>query len=288
MVFLYSLGLLSIGSGVAELLNKALNTWNNKFDEIIKIVTESPETFREGKIWRVIVDVNGVVQAIGIGLLVVFFLAGLIKTTMNFRDLQHWQNYIGFFIRFILAKSVITYGLDLVLQVISFVQGIISKILQVANMGGGGATALPPEVTNAMENAGLGASLGIFAVTLIGWLAITVLSFVMILTVYGRFFKLYMYAAVSPLPLSTLAGEPTQRIGFAFIKSFVGVALQGGIIVLCCIIFSAFATSAPTIDPSSSGVSLVWDYLGETIFNMLILVGTVKGSDMIVRNMMGL
>lgn len=35
-----------------------------------------------------------------------------------------------------------------------------------------------------------------------------VLSFI-ILTVYGRFFKLYMYTAIAPIPLSTFAGRPT-------------------------------------------------------------------------------
>lgn len=281
--------LLSLGSGLTDLLNKALNTWNNRFNEIIDIITQSPETFREGKIWNVIVDINGALQVIGISLLVVFFLMGIVKTTTNFKDLHHWQNSIALFIRFILAKSVITYGLPLILWIMSFVQGIISKILQVAHIGSGTgvATQLPAEVIAEMEGAGLLSSIGIFTVTLLGWAVITILSFAMILTVYGRFFKLYMYAAVSPLPLATFAGEPTQRIGFSFTKSFVGVAMQGAIIVVCCIIFSAFASTAPEMDPSASGVSLVWDYLGETIFNMLILFGTIKGSDMVVRNMMG-
>ena len=44
-------------------------------------------------------------------------------------------------------------------------------------------------------------------------------SFVMIMTVYGRFFKLYMYTALAPVPLSTFAGEPTQSVGVSFIKS---------------------------------------------------------------------
>ena len=33
---------------------------------------------------------------------------------------------------------------------------------------------------------------------------------------------------------------------------------------------------------------MVWSYLTEIIFNMLVLVGLVKGSDRIIHEMMGL
>ena len=110
----------------------------------------------------------------------------------------------------------------------------------------------------------------------------------MILTVYGRFFKLYLYTAISPIPLSAAAGESTQNVCYAFLKSYAGVCMEGAIIVLSCIIFSQFAGSPPVIDPDASAVSMVWSYIGEIIFNMLILVGTVKISDRVVKDMMGL
>lgn len=59
-------------------------------------------------------------------------------------------------------------------------------------------------------------------------------------------------------------------------------------IVLACIIFSAFASSAPVVDTTASSVSMVWSYVGELIFNMLVLVGSIKMSDRIVKEMMGL
>lgn len=110
----------------------------------------------------------------------------------------------------------------------------------------------------------------------------------MILTVYGRFFKLYLYTAIAPIPLSTFAGEPSQQLGKSFIKSYCAVCLEGAIIVLACIIFSQFASSPPSIDSSAQAVNQVWTYVGELVFNMLVLVGTVKASDRVVREMMGL
>lgn len=97
-----------------------------------------------------------------------------------------------------------------------------------------------------------------------------------------------MYTAISPIPLSCSAGETTQNISVTFMKSYAGVCLEGAIIVLACIIFSAFAAAPPVIDPSASAISMVWSYTGELIFNMLVLVGTVKMSDRIVKEMMGL
>lgn len=108
------------------------------------------------------------------------------------------------------------------------------------------------------------------------------------LWVYGRFFKLYLYTAIAPVPLSTFAGEPSQSIGRSFIKSYAAVCLEGAIIVLACIIFSLFAATPPAVDPNLAAVSMVWSYIGELIFNMLVLVGAVKMADRVVREMMGL
>ena len=91
-----------------------------------------------------------------------------------------------------------------------------------------------------------------------------------------------------PVPLSAFAGEPSQNIGKSFIKSYSAVCLEGAIIVLACIIFSLFASSPPVVDPDAAAVTQVWSYVGELVFNMLVLVGAVKMADRVVREMMGL
>ena len=114
------------------------------------------------------------------------------------------------------------------------------------------------------------------------------MSFIIILTVYGRFFKLHIYTAISPIPLATFAGEPTQSIGISFLKSYAAVCLEGAIIVLACIIFSAFAASPPVVNEDAAAATMVWAYVGERAFNMLVLVGAIKMSDRVVKEMMGL
>jgi hypothetical protein len=273
---------------IVQILQNALEAWDGKMAEIWTLVTTSPEDFRGGGIWDVIVAINGAVMAIGLALLVLFFLVGMVKTCGSFAELKRPEVAIKLFVRFIIAKAVITYGLELMMTLFSVVQGVISAILAASGLGGSGSTTLPADVVTGIEGLGLLASIPLWLVSLISALVMTILSFIMILTVYGRFFKLYIYTAIAPIPLATFAGEPTQSVGISFFRSYAAVLLEGAVIVLACIIYSLFAASPPTVDASASVVTQVWFYIGELIFNMLILVGTIKMADRVVREMMGL
>ena len=198
------------------------------------------------------------------------------------------EHALKLFVRFAIAKGVISHGLELMMALFNIVQGVIGTIMRTAGCGAAQQTVLPNEIVEAVEDCGFFESIPLWAVTLIGGLFITVLSFIMIMSVYGRFFRLYLYTAIAPIPLSTFAGEPSQNVGKSFIKSYAAVCLEGAIIVLACIIFSLFAASPPAVDPNAAAVTMVWSYIGELIFNMLVLVGAVKMADRVVREMMGL
>ena len=275
-------------SGIIDNLTSAINTWNSKLAEIWLLLTESPETFKGGDIWQIIVKIHGALQAIGLALLVLFFVWGLIRACTSWQDVKRPEQAFKLFLRFIIARGMVMYGMELMTKIFEIVQGIIQAITETAGLGVSSETVLPQEIIDAVSNTGFLESIPLWAVTLLGSIFITILSFVMILTVYGRFFKLYMYTAISPIPLAAAAGESTQNTAFTFIKSYAGVCLEGAIIVLACIIFSAFASSAPVVDTTASSVSMVWSYVGELIFNMLVLVGSIKMSDRIVKEMMGL
>ena len=273
---------------VVQNLENALETWNSKLSEIWQLLTTSPQQFEGGSIWSVMVNINGAVQAIGLALLVLFFVVGVVRTCGSFTDVKKPEHALKLFIRFAIAKGVITYGLELMLALFDIVQGTISTIMTSAGFGTPNQTTLPAEMVTTIESCGFFESIPLWAVTLIGGLFITVLSFIMIMTVYGRFFKLYMYTALAPIPLSTFAGEPSQNVGKSFIKSYCAVLLEGAVIVLACIIFSLFASTPPVVNPDAAAVTQVWAYIGELVFNMLVLVGAVKMSDRIIREMMGL
>ncbi len=273
---------------IVQNLQNALDTWNSKLEEIWTLVTQTPETFKGGSIWSVIENIYGGMQAVGLALLVLFFVIGVMKTCGSFTEIKRPEHAIKLFLRFAIAKALVTYGMDLMLSIFKISQGMVSKVMTMANITNSTNTTLPTSMIETIESVSFLKSVPLWAVTIIGGLIVTVLSFIMIMTVYGRFFKLYLYTALAPVPLSTFAGEPTQNIGKSFLKSYAAVCLEGVIIILSCIIFSLFASTPPVVDTDAAAVTQVWKYIGELIFNMLVLVGTIKMSDRVVREMMGL
>ena len=273
---------------VVQNLENALNTWNSKMAEVWSLLTMSPQSFKGGGIWQVILQINGAVKGIGLALLVLFFLVGVVKTSGNLTEVKRPEHALKLFIRFAIAKGVVTYGLDLMMALFDIAQGLMRTIMNASGIGSATKTTLPDSMIKAIEDCGFFESIPLWAVTLIGSLFITVLSFIIILTVYGRFFRLYLYTAIAPVPLSTFAGQPTQSIGVSFLKSYAGVCLEGAIIVLACIIFSKFAASPPVVDTNAAAATMVWKYVGELVFNMLVLVGMVKMSDHVTKEMLAL
>ena len=275
-------------NGIIDNLQNAINTWNEKLAEIWLLLTQSPQEFKGGNIWNIIKQIHNALLAIGLALLVLFFVYGIAKSCTNITEIKRPEAAIKYFIRFAIARGLVVYGMDLMLSVFEIIQGITEKIMTTVGIGNASQTVLPQEIIDAVTDCSFLESIPLWAVTLLGGIFITILSFVMILTVYSRFFRLYMYTAISPIPLSCSAGESTQNISITFMKSYAGVCLEGAIIVLACLIFSSFASSPPVFDSSASAINMLWTYTGELIFNMLILVGTVKMSDRIVKEMMGL
>ena len=238
-------------------LENAFATWNDKMAEIWTLVTTSPENFKGGTVWSVVEGINGGLQAIGLGLLVLFFAMSIFKSTASFRDFQRPEYALRHFIRFVAAKVAITYAMDLMVALYTICGGVVSQIAGSLGGVGGASVSLPAAIETAVEDAGFWASIPLWLVTILGSLFITIMSFIIILTVYGRFFKLYIYTAISPIPLSTFAGEPTQSIGISFLKSYAAVCLEGAIIVLACIIFSAFAASPPVVNEDAAAATMV-------------------------------
>ena len=270
-------------------LQSAFNTWNGKIAEIWTLITTTPQSFRGGAIWGTIVSINDALKAVGYGLLVLFFAMSIFQSAASFRDFQRPEFVFRHFIRFLLAKVAVGSAMDIMTSLFSVCGGVVQTVM--GSIGGMAAASvtLPSQIVNAIEDVGFLASIPLWLVSLLGSLFITVMSFVLILTVYGRFFRLYFYTALAPLPLSSFAGEGTSFAGKAFLKSYIGVCMEGAVIVLACMIFSAFMSSgSPTVDTSLSAVTMSWNYIAETIFNMLVLVGLVKGAERIVKEMFGL
>lgn len=277
------------GNWIVDNLNSALATWNGRLAEIWQLLSTSPEDFRGGGVWMVMVGINDALKATGYALLVLFFVMGVVKTCGSFVEMRKPEQVFKCFIRFVLAQAAITWGLDIMLALFNIAQGAAGTIMTASGLTAATPMALPGELVDIIEDVGFIESIPLWAITLLGSLFIWVLSLVMILTVYSRFFKLYMATAIAPLPLASFAGQPSSSVGVAFLKSYAAICLEGCVIVLACVIFSGFAASPPALaDASNAAATIVWSYVGELIFNMLVLVGAVKMSDRLIRELMGI
>ena len=277
------------GNWIVDNLNSALNMWNGRLAEIWQLLSCSPEDFRGGGVWTVMVGINDALKATGYALLVLFFVMGVVKTCGSFVEMRKPEQVFKCFIRFVLAQAAITWGLDIMLALFNIAQGAAGTIMTASGLTASTPMALPEELVDIIEDVGFIESIPLWAITLLGSLFIWVLSLVMILTVYSRFFKLYMATAIAPLPLASFAGQPSSSVGVAFLKSYAAICLEGCVIVLACVIFSGFAASPPALaDASNAAATIVWSYVGELIFNMLVLVGAVKMSDRLIRELMGI
>lgn len=273
---------------IVENLVNAFETWNTKIAEIWQLVSMTPQEFKGGLVWDVMVGINGSLKAFGYALIVLFFAMNIFKSTASFQDFKRPETVWRFFIRFIAAKTAVGLGMDIMTTLFNICLGVITTATGYFGGMTSAAVTLPQEIADEITNLGFLASIPLWLVTLIGSLFITVMSFILILTVYSRFFKLYMYTALAPVPLSTFAGEMTSGTGKAFIKSYLGICMEGAVVVLACIIFSAFASSPTTVLGTGSAVTKVWSYIAEVVFNMLVLVGLIKGADRIVKEMLDL
>ena len=92
----------------------------------------------------------------------------LVKTCGSFTDVKKPEHALKLFVRFALAKGVITYGMELMLALFNIVQGTISTIMNAAGFGTPEQTTLPAEMVTTIEDCGFFESIPLWAVTLIG------------------------------------------------------------------------------------------------------------------------
>ena len=276
---------------IISILNNALDCVVRALKHVISLFTQTPETWFQGKFWPIMTNINSAMQGIGLGLLVLFFAMGVMRTCSGLSDIKRPEHALKLFIRFAAAKCAVTYGLDIMLALFRIGQGVSGKVMHIIGADFNdiflpfGDGALPAEIAEQIHQVKFPHDIPIWFVALIAMVVFAVMSFILIATVYGRFFKLTMYTALAPLPLSSFAAEHTQNIGKTFLKSFCAVCLQGVIILLAFLLSMTIMTSAEIVE--GDPVTTVWNYVARIAFQIFVLVGTVKLSDQIIREMIG-
>ena len=113
---------------IIENLEGAFETWNSKLTEIWSLVSESPQTFKGGDLWTLAQGINGALQAIGYGLLVLFMAISIFRSSANFEDFRRPEHFLRYFIRFVAAKAAVTYGMELMTTLFTICMGVINNV----------------------------------------------------------------------------------------------------------------------------------------------------------------
>jgi hypothetical protein len=273
---------------ITGMLQKALEYWNTFLTNALNLLMTTPQNFRGGNIWQVVLTVYSIIQGAGTALLITFWGMGILKEYGSFADLKRPDVGIKLLIRFALAQAVIIYGMDLILLIFSGVQNILLSVMRQFAYGAANLE-LPQAFIDADKNASWMEDILPMLLGLVFFIVICACAIIILLMVYSRVFKFFLYVALSPIPLSTFGGSATAEIGKTFLKNFCSVCLEVVVLFLCFILFDAFFESPPFLMGENSQYWMIMcSYMIETIISMLILVGLVKGADRLTKEILGL
>ena len=275
-----------------HLINSALSLWGDVEYSIFQLLQKNPAEFSEAG-WRAVVSICDALRYIGTALLVLFFGINVLRNVTNTHELRRPETVFRLIFKFIIAKTLVLRAPELLMAFAKIGVGIVKAITSQYNMIKHHYTmeSFIPNY-NIVETNVMAAKwyedvpIGIIAV--IGFVVIVVLSITTIITVYGKFFKMYVWAALAPIPLSSLAGDGTASVGWQFIKGFIGILLESAVIALAIVFFSVLSPDIKFVMLAKGSVSSFAVAVVTIIFRMLLMVGIIKTSSNIVKEMTGL
>ena len=235
-------------------LQAALNFFNAMMQFLYDILVINPVTYRGGTIWQVVDTIYESLLGVSISLCVIFFYIGIIQDSAELILHRRWEVIVWDIFKFSMMSGKILYGRYLLLIVfyigkefVDAVSGDDGNVLETMVW-----VEMPDKIVNATNGLSMSSGIVFWVVTLLAAIVIMVACFSIMLVVYGRLFKIYLHIAVSPPFIACSAGKSTMSVFATFIKSFAAICLEGLLIVVVCIIFSAFANGFDINNPTEN------------------------------------
>lgn len=273
------------GETATDLLQSALDYWNTWYTRIISILQVPITEAFDGTVWDVVTGIMTVIEGTGITLLVIFYLYGLIKSSISYQDFhRHPKQIIFSLFRLLIAKFFVTYASDILLGILSVAQNLIRSINATVTSTD---FQVPDNLKDSLAEASWAGGMGACLTALLLHVIIFLLAVILCVMVYARFFKIYLMATIAPIPLAGFASEQTESFGVNYLKSYTAECLRGILILAACMIFTAFAAS-PAGEVSGSPGYMTLFYGGGILLQMLLLVIVVRASDRMVKEIFGL
>lgn len=296
------------------------DAWMSQLYDVLML---DPISYQNGAIWATVSKIYDALMGSAVSILTIGFYVALIHDSGEFIKTRHFGSVVWTFILLCITASLLLGGKYILLLIF----WCFKEILQ-AVTGPNGTNfldlswvELPKQVKLATSGLGATKATLFFIVVLIFALVIMVCSFTIIMVVYGRLFNIYLHLAVAPLALACGAAGPLRGTFASYLRSFVGVCLQGVVIVIVCMVFSAFANNFDfnTVQTSDQQIvelkedmteeefqawweqwgmdnkeleakkaEVLWTYLSQMLFLYLIMAGMIKGADNFIHQKLNL
>ena len=261
-------------------INLANAVWNKAMGLISGMLATSPQAFSTGAWGFVENTLYPWALSIGVGMLNLFFIIAMLQAVSDFSHNITLEMTIEALIK-IVAANVIFLNL---LKLIKLV------FLAASLMAGDVFTLNAPDLI--VEDMDLGSVLfyhlfGIFFV-----LAAVVCSFLMLLTVYGRYIRLYLLVVMAPFAVPTLiGGRGTERSFYAWVRTFLLNVFEVVVIALVMVVSFKISGAGISLFDGQSMVTAAadgfWDALN-ALFTMILMTAFVKGANSLLQRTFGL
>lgn len=296
------------------------DAWMSQLYDVLML---DPISYQNGTIWTTVSKIYDALMGPAVSILIIGFYIALTYDSGEFIKTRYFGSVGWTFILLYITASLLQGGKYILLLIF----WCFKEILQTVTGPNGtnfldlSWVELPKQVKLATSGLGATKATLFFIVVLIFALVIMVCSFTIIMVVYGRLFNIYLHIAVAPLALACGAAGPLRSTFVSYLKSFVGVCLQGVVIVIVCMVFSAFANNFDfnTVQTSDQQIvelkedmteeefqewweqwgmdnkeleakkaEVLWTYLSQMLFLYLIMAGMIKGADNFIHQKLNL
>lgn len=299
---------------ILSTLQASIDFFNAWMTSLYDVLMLDPISYQNGAIWTTVSKIYDALMGPAVSILIIGFYIALIHDSGEFIKTRHAGSIVWTFILLCCTASLLQGGKYILLLIFWCFKEILQAVTGPDGMNFLDLSwvELPKQVKLATSGLGATKATLFFIVVLIFALVIMVCSFTIIMVVYGRLFNIYLHLAVAPLALACGAAGPLRSTFVSYLKSFVGVCLQGVVIVIVCIVFSAFANNFDfnTVQTSDQQIvelkedmteeefqawweqwgmdnkeieakkaEVLWTYLSQMLFLYLIMAGTIKGAD---------
>lgn len=253
--------------------------WNFLMSLVCGVMTTTPQDF-SGSTWNYVsTQLYPWTLGIGLVLLNLFFLIGFFKQTANIKENMTTEILVSLCVKVVVANVLMNLGIEFMQQLFNMAAGLSGQVF-----------SEPPSYSTGEVTMGTWVFFnGLYG--MIYMIVAAVCGMTIFLAVYGRYIKLYFAVVTGPLALPTLAGGMgIENTAHAWLKTFLSYTFE---LLAIALLISLAGKVISGIDWGRLDGSVGFLFNGATssvqsMFTMVILAGTVKGADTLMRRMFAL